>query len=67
MILFHSIFIGPCEKKPCTGKNAICEVIFSTGQPKCTCPEEMTGNPYIACGKVFINLYDITLLPFRSD
>ena len=64
---YDSIFTGPCDSKPCTGKNAICEVVFSTGQPKCRCPKAMTGDPYIACGNVLTHLYDGTLFPVRNE
>ena len=58
------MLIGPCDKKPCTGINAVCEVVFSTGQPKCRCPKDMTGNPLISCGNAFERLRDITLFTF---
>ena len=42
----------PCDQVKCNGTNAVCEVIYSTGKARCNCPEFMTGDPNVACGKL---------------
>ena len=45
--------LDPCEKHVCKGINAICQVVFKTGDPFCACPDGMTGDPNVRCGKYF--------------
>ena len=53
--IFSTIYIilklDPCEKQVCKGINAICQVVFETGKPFCACPDGMTGDPNVRCGK----------------
>ena len=43
--------IDPCEPNPC-GANAVCEV--AEGNALCSCPQGMTGDPLVKCGKYLI-------------
>ena len=43
--------LDPCEKQVCKGINAICQVVFETGEPFCACPDGMRGDPNVRCGK----------------
>ena len=45
--------LDPCEKHVCKGINAICQIVFKTGEPFCACPDGMTGDPNVRCGKYF--------------
>ena len=41
----------PCDKKICKGTNAVCNVIYETGEATCECPQGMQGDPMDKCGK----------------
>ena len=49
MCIYEKLMIDPCDQIDCNGTLAICEVVFSTGQPKCTCPRGMFGDPHEKC------------------
>ena len=42
--------LDPCEKISCADTNSVCEVIFSTGYPRCVCPAGMQGDPRVGIG-----------------
>ena len=42
-----SLQLDPCESNPC-GVDAVCKVL--EGNPSCSCPQGMTGDPYVKCG-----------------
>ena len=43
--------IDPCDPNPC-GTGAVCEV--AEGKALCSCPQGMTGDPLVKCGKYLI-------------
>ena len=43
--------IDPCDPNPC-GTGAVCEV--AEGKALCSCPQGMTGDPLVECGKYII-------------
>ena len=43
--------IDPCDPNPC-GTGAVCEV--AEGNALCSCPQGMTGDPLVKCGKYLI-------------
>ena len=43
--------IDPCDPNPC-GTGAVCEV--AEGNALCSCPQGMTGDPLVECGKYII-------------
>ena len=45
--------IDPCDPNPC-GTGAVCEV--AEGNALCSCPQGMTGDPLVKCGK-YLTLY----------
>ena len=45
-----ALYLDPCDRIICNGANAVCEMIFATGDPICVCPEGMKGDPEIGCG-----------------
>ena len=58
--LSHTIYVmllyfkkDPCDEANCNGSNAVCQVVYSTGKPFCTCPQGFKGDPKIRCGKNF--------------
>ena len=60
ILMFHDIKliysdVDPCTGFKCNGTNAVCEIVYSTGLPRCTCPKGMLGDPNVACGNVFIS------------
>ena len=60
ILMFHDITliysdVDPCIGYKCNGTNAVCEIVYSTGLPRCACPKGMLGDPNIACGNVFIS------------
>ena len=38
----------PCSPSPC-GKNAKCSAISDSGGVDCSCPDGLTGDPFISC------------------
>ena len=42
--------LDPCERITCDGTNAVCEIVFDTGKPFCTCGKGFTGDPTDRCG-----------------
>ena len=42
------MWIDPCVPNPC-GTGAVCEV--AEGNALCSCPQGMTGDPLVKCGK----------------
>ena len=46
--------LDPCETITCNGTNAQCQVYLdkeNMGKPFCACPEGLTGDPNVGCGK----------------
>ena len=49
--LLVSSLIDPCDRLVCNVTNTICEVVFETGKPFCTCAPGFVGDPNNKCGK----------------
>ena len=45
--------IDPCDEIICDGTNAVCQVVYGTGKPFCSCPQGFRGDPKVNCGKFF--------------
>ena len=43
-------YLDPCDRMICNGTNAMCQVIYETGKPFCTCDKGFTGDPSVNCG-----------------
>ena len=54
-ITFLSSFfkLGACDDSIC-GRDAVCEE--EDGKTKCSCPEGMTGDPFIECREFLLDL-----------
>ena len=48
--LLVSSLIDPCDRLVCNVTNTICEVVFETGKPFCTCAPGFMGDPNYKCG-----------------
>ena len=42
--------IDPCDRLICNVTNTVCQVVFETGTPFCTCAPGFNGDPAVKCG-----------------